>query len=63
MKLRLLLQIAKNIGYLFSLDFWRSAWVDPETARTLVVLVLFVGCADILRMILIPGYPGSEAAE
>jgi hypothetical protein len=63
MKLRMLKEIAWNIGYLFSLSFWRTVWTDPTLAKSLALLVLFTGCADILQIILVPGYPGSEAAE
>lgn len=62
MKLRLCWEIVKNLGRLFSLDFWKLALFDKEfPTKTIVLLTIFTACADILRMILVPGYPGSEA--
>ena len=58
MKLRLCLEILKNIGYLMSFDFWKAAMFDKDfPAGKIFLLMLFAGCADILQMIVKPGYP------
>jgi hypothetical protein len=54
--------IVRNIGYLLSYDFWRLALRDKEfPVITIVLLILFAGCSDILRMIFTPGYPEKAA--
>jgi hypothetical protein len=54
--------IAKNIGFLFSYDFWQLAFKDKDfPVIGMILLVVFTSIADILRMIFIPGYPGKVA--
>lgn len=62
MKMRMCWEIAKNLGRLFSLDFWKLALFDKEfPAKSIVLMTIFASCADIIRMIIVPGYPGSKA--
>lgn len=62
MKWLLLKAIARNIGMLGSYDFWKLVFTDRDfPVKSILFLVLFAGCADILRIVFIPGYPGNTA--
>jgi precorrin-3B methylase len=61
MKIQLCKAIAKNIGTLLSIDFWLAGLRDKDfPARTIATMIIFAACADILQMILVPGYPGTN---
>ena len=61
MKLQLCVAIARNVSWLFSYDFWLGAYRKDFSAKSVILLVLFAAMADILRMVLVPGYPGKAA--
>ena len=62
MKLRLCVDIARNLGRLLSYEFWETALSDKDfPTGTIVLLTLFAACSDILQMLLVPGYPGKTA--
>ena len=61
-KTQLCWQIVKNLAWLLSYDFWRAVFFEKEfQTRAWVSLILFAACADILRMVLVPGYPDKTA--
>ena len=58
MKLRMLKEIARNFKLLLSRETWKEIGKDEGGyGGTLIILLFFTGCADILRMIFRPGYP------
>ena len=64
MKLRLIRNIVQNVRWIFSFGFWRGAYYgELRPVWSLILLVLFTACADILRMIFRPGYPNKTARQ
>ncbi|MBA3733512.1 hypothetical protein H0W91_04035 [Patescibacteria group bacterium] len=62
MKFLMCKAIARNIAYLLSWGFWKPALSDPDyPAKTMALLILFAAFADIMQMILKPGYPSKVA--
>lgn len=58
MKWRMCKCIARNIGYVLSYDFWKSALFDRNfPAKTIFLFTIFTAISDTVKMILVPGYP------
>ena len=58
MKIQLCFAILKNFGRLLSWSFWEKAITNPDFPAWMFVKMIVIGaCADILRMIVKPGYP------
>ena len=61
MKRELLWAICKNIGRLFSGDFWWCSLTNPDFPTWLFIKMIVVSAvADLGLMILKPGYPSNE---
>ena len=60
MKIKLVMEIIKNIGRLLRFDFWKASFNDPSTALSLVWVTIFVGFADIVKILLISKYPSKD---
>ncbi len=62
MKLRMCREIAQNLGRLLSYDFWEKAVFDKDfPAGRIILLTLFTTCADLVQMVIVPGYPDKAA--
>ena len=62
MKWQVLVAIAKNIGFLFSYDFWNAVMSDPDfPAKAVFKITFFAACSDILHILIKPGFPNKTA--
>ena len=60
MKIKLVMEIIKNIGRFLRFDFWKPPLNDLPTALSLVWVTIFVGFADIVKILLISKYPSKD---